>query len=417
MAGLDLSSVLRRAVVEPGGRTVGRVRDVVVRLRGEDYPPVAGLVTDLAGRAVFVPVDRVSSWADGRVTVSSAHLDVRGFERRPGEVLLRVDVLGHRLVDIRHARLVRAYDIHLARRGDELVVAGVRTARSPRRRPADAAFHDWRSFEALIGHEPTVLVRSTFGRLRSLRAAELADILEDASGREQAEILAVVHQDPELEADVYEELDDQRGSLLASRPDADIAEVLSRMRTDDAADAVMDLPPGRRATVIDRLSPPLRAALTDLLTYNETTAGGLMGLEYLAVPNQVTAGEALAAARAARNATLETSVTLHLLDPAGVLTGTVPLLRVVQADPSTPALDLADHDPIRVTPDTDLADLAILMADHNLPTLAVVDAVGRLLGVVTVDDVLPAAIPPAWRQRDPDTRPEPPADAGAPEES
>lgn len=404
--GLDLSGLLRRAVVEPTGRTVGRVRDVVVRLRGQDYPPIAGLVTDLGGRPVFLPIEQVSSWADAHVAVRTAHLDVRGFERRPGEVLLRADVLGHRLVDIRHARLVRAYDVHLAPRGGELVVAGLRTTRSAHRRSGDASFHDWRSFEALIGHEPTVLVRSTFGRLRSLRAAELADILQDASDREQAEILAVVHQDPELEADVYEELDEQRGTLLAARPDSEIADVLSRMRTDDAADALMDLPQPRRATVIAQLPPHLRAALTDLLSYNQATAGGLMGLEYLAIPEQVTAGEALAIARAARNATLETSVTLHLLDGAGRLTGTVPLLRIVQADPTTPLLELADHDPVRVTPDTDLADLAVLMADHNLPTLPVVGPDGHLLGVVTIDDVLPATIPAAWRLRDPDTRPE-----------
>jgi len=382
----------------------------VVRLGGTDYPPVVGLVADIAGRRVFLPSTSVSDWRPEQLVLSSPRVDMRAFERRDGEVLLRVDVLGHRLVDIARARLVRAYDIQLLPGAAGWVVCGVGTHRPSRwrhgSRPAPS-FRDWKAFEALIGHQPTVLVRASFGRLRRLRAAQLADLLEDASRDEQAEILAHVHADPELEADVYEELDDHRGPLLATRTDTDIADVLARMRTDDAADALADLPQHRRADVLALLPDAQRAAVRDLLTYNETTAGGLMGLEYLAVPEQLTAAQAVAAVRTARNAPVEAAVTVHLLTGADHLTGTVSLVRLLHADPGTPLTDLADPDPVRVTPDTDLADLTVLMADHNLPTLPVVDTGDRLLGVITVDDVLAAVIPSTWRDREPPTRPTP----------
>ena len=405
-----LSGLLRRAAVAGSGQALGRVVDVVVRLRGQDYPHVSGLVTDLSGRRVFLPADAVADWQPDRLVLTSPRLDVRPFERRPGEVLLRADVLGHRLVDMTHARLVRAFDVRLtpSPTGWAVTALDVRPRRwSLRRggcRPGDG-FADWKAFEALIGHQSTVLVRAPFGRLRRLRAAQLADLLEDASRPEQAEILAHVHTDPELEADVFEELDDHRPKLLAARSDTDIAAVLAHMRTDDAADALAELPQLRRAAVLAQLPEPQRAAVRDLLAYNQTTAGGLMGLEYLALPAQLTAAEALAAVRTAHATPAESAATVHLLTAPDRLVGTIPLIRLLQADPDTPLPDLADPDPVRVGPDTDLAAVAVLMSDHNLPTLPVVDHDDRLLGVITVDDVLDETVPHAWRDREPPAYP------------
>ena len=417
-AAVQLSMLLRRPVVDATGQTLGRLGDVVVRLGGQDYPRVAGVVADVARRRVFLPAAAVTGWHPGRLVLASPRMDMRPFERRDGEVLLRADVLGHRLVDIANARLVRAYDVQLTLTTGGWVVSGVGTHRPPRwwrRRPAGSrdrlpdgfrgGFRDWKMFEALIGHQSTVLVRAPFGRLRRLRAAQLADLLEEASRDEQAEILAHVHVDPELEADVFEELDDHRRHLLAGQPDHDVADVLAHMKTDDAADALNDLPQHRRAAVLALLPDAQKAAVRDLLAYNQTTAGGLMGLEYLALPAQLTAAAALAAVRAARCAPVEAAVTVHLLTGPDRLAGTLSLVRLVQADPDTPLSALADADPVRVTPDTDLADVTALMADHNLPTLPVVDPTDRLLGVITVDDVLAATVPDTWRDREPPTRP------------
>jgi hypothetical protein len=289
---LCLSGLVGRPAVAATGEALGRVVDVVVRLRGQDYPQVAGLVTDLSGRRVFLPAVGVADWQPDRLVLTSPRLDVRPFERRAGEVLLRADVLGHRLVDIAHARLVRAFDVQLSPSSVGWAATGLDVRRRRWRRPrwaprtgaggtaavgapsrAETGFADWKAFEALIGHQSTVPVRAPFGRLRRLRAAELADLLEDASRGEQAEILAHVHADPELEADVFEELDDHRPELLAGRSDPQIADVLSHMRTDDAADTLGELPQRRRAAVLALLPEGQRAAVRDLLAYNETTAG------------------------------------------------------------------------------------------------------------------------------------------------
>src|SRR4051794_1703009 len=110
-----LSALLKRPVTDRGGESLGRLADVIVRVRGTDYPLVTGLVAAVGGREVFVPVDQVSSFDSEPLRLSSARLSLRHFERRDGEVLLRADVLGHRLIDVRNARLVRAADLELAR--------------------------------------------------------------------------------------------------------------------------------------------------------------------------------------------------------------------------------------------------------------------------------------------------------------
>ena len=112
---LRLSELLRRPLVDRSGESIGRLSDVIVRLRGDDYPLVTGLVASVGGREVYVPIEQVSNFDGDVLRLTSARLDLRRFERRHGEVLLKRDVLGHRLIDVETAHLVRAADVELER--------------------------------------------------------------------------------------------------------------------------------------------------------------------------------------------------------------------------------------------------------------------------------------------------------------
>jgi CBS domain-containing protein/sporulation protein YlmC with PRC-barrel domain len=421
---LRLSDLLRRPVADRSGAVLGRLSDVVVRLRGSDYPQVIGNVVSIGGgRQVFVPIDKVEEFTGDVLKLTTAKLDLRQFARRPGEVLLSAEVLGHRLIDVENARLVRAADLKLMRDGGEWVLAGVDTRHRPRRifgllRPGHGepaslddpmAFRDWHDFEPLIGHASSTVQRGPFARVRRLKPAQIADILEDASKNERTEILDRVHADPELEADVFEELDEDRATrLLGSRTDEEIAAVLARMRADDAADALAELPQARRQPVLDLLPAAQRAKVLTLLSFNQASAGGLMGVDFVAVPGMSTVSEALAAIRGARTLQPEALTSVQAVDPDGALCGVVSLVALVQSDPDRHLIDVCDTDPVRVGPDTDVVDVAVLMTDYNLITIPVVDAERRLLGVITVDDVLEATLPDDWRRREaaepPDSR-------------
>ncbi len=408
---MHLSWLLRQPITDKRGETIGRLSDVIVRLRGADYPEVTGLVATVGGRSVFVPIDQVAAFGGGGLRLLSARLDLRRFERREGEVLLRADVLGHRLIDVHSAHLIRAADLELGRRGGELVVTGVDSHRRPRRllpggqaRQGGAAQHpfgEWQNFEPLIGHTGSARSRLQFGRIRRLKPAQIADLLEESSREEESEILGQVSADPELEADVFEELDEDRASrLLGARTDAEIASVLARMRADDAADAIGDLPQRRRQDVLDLLPASQRAKVLTLLGYNPASAGGLMGMDYVAVPASASVAAAIAAVAAAAGQQPEALTSVHAVDERGRLAGVAKLVTLVQAAADTRLGDVCDDDPVRVRPDTDVVDVAVLMSDYNLVTIPVVDDRKMMIGLITVDDVLEAALPESWRRRE-----------------
>lgn len=414
---LHLSELLRRPVTDRDGGSIGRLSDVIARLRGADLPVVTGLVAIVGGRSVFLPIDQIAALDGSQLRLHSARLDLRQFERRDGEVLLRADVLGHRLIDVESAQLIRAGDLELAPVAGEWVVTGVDRHRRPRmlfggrgpQRRGGHTFREWATFEPLIGHTGTALSRRPFGRIRRLKPAQIADLLEDASKDEENEILGQVHADPELEADVFEELDgDLAIRLLGARTDAEIADVLGRMRADDAADAIAELPQRRRQPVLDLVPPGQRAKVRTLLGFNPASAGGLMGMDFVTVPAGAIVADALTAVAVSVSLQPEALTSVHMLDERGRLGGVARLVSLVQADPAAPVSDVIDIDPVRVGAGTDVVDLAVLMSDYNLITIPVVDDQQVMIGVITVDDVLEATLPDDWRRREaaepPDSR-------------
>jgi Mg/Co/Ni transporter MgtE len=176
------------------------------------------------------------------------------------------------------------------------------------------------------------------------------------------------------------------------------------MRADDAADAVADLRQSRRRKVLDLMPAGQRTKVITLLGFNPDSAGGLMNVDFASCEPDATAAQALSVVAAAKGLQSEALLKVHVLE-AGRLAGMVSIIGLLQSDPGTPVGELMDTDPVRVAPDADMTDIALLMADFNLYTIPVVDDGDRVLGVVTVDDILEATIPEDWRRREPAPRP------------
>lgn len=402
---LNLSSLLKNAVVDAKGKPIGTLADIIVVLQPASTPRLSGLVLRLGAATVYAPVSKVLAMTAERIDLASARLDLRPFERRTGEVLLRADVLGHRVIDIEHAAMVRVYDVRLEPTADGWAATGLDTHRKNwfglDRKHETHPIRRWEDFEPLIGHAGSLAARSPIAGLDRLKAPQLADLLEGASTQEQNEILTHVHQNPELEADVFEELDDDSQSeLLALRTDQQAAEVLDRMRPDDAADALMDLPQNRRADVLELLQQPQRNQVTKLLGFHDATAGGLMGLDFVQFPPDTTVGLALSAVSHSTTIQPEALTALFSVDQDGRLAGTLGLVQALQLPTDTLLLHACDPNPVFARAQDDIIDVTNRMADFNLLVLPVLDPDGRILGVVTVDDALEAAIPQDWRRRE-----------------
>lgn len=407
---LHLSSVIGSPLRDADGEQLGKVQDLIVRLGGVGYPPITGVLATVAGRASFVGLDRISDISSSGVVLRKAKLDLRHFERRAEEVLLKRDLLDRQLINVKGARLVRANEIELALVAGSWRVVGVDTG--PRggfrrllpkplgARIGTGEFLDWAGVEPFVGHVPTVRLRVPHPKLAKLHPAQIADLVEAASRREGEEIIqAVGDDDRELEADVFEELDDQhQREFLEDRSDAQVAEILSRMAPDDAADVLGELEEERREPVMALLPVSHRIKVRALLGYDPAEAGGLMSPDFVLMPATARAGDALEAVRASEiDAQLLTAV--FVSSPDGSLAGSVPVTGLLRVDAERRLDAEVKHEIPCLATDAPFEEVARLMADYNLTSIPVVDESKRMVGVVTVDDVLEAMLPRGWRRR------------------
>jgi len=125
-----------------------------------------------------------------------------------------------------------------------------------------------------------------------------------------------------------------------------------------------------------------------------------MGVDFLALSEDAEVGEALAAVRLSESLQPEALTSVHALDEKGRLAGVARLVTLLQADPAATLGEVCDDDPVRIGADTDVVDVAVLMSDYNLITIPVVDERRAMIGIITVDDVLEATLPPDWRRRE-----------------
>ena len=228
-------------------------------------------------------------------------------------MLLRADVLDHSMINVATAELVTAREV-------ELVCDGTASGGWPGSTPASGRgcggflprrfrghdtehgqFVAWNEMEPFVGHVPTSRLKLAARRLARLHPAQIADLVEAASHEEGEEILEAVGQDKELEADVFEEIDDEHQvEFLRERSDEEAAALLARMASDDAADLLLELDQDRRLPILELLPPAKQRKIRALLGHNPSTAGGLMNPDFVIVRADATVGEALARVRGER---------------------------------------------------------------------------------------------------------------------
>ena len=163
---------------------------------------------------------------------------------------------------------------------------------------------------------------SRFAGLARLHPAQIADLVEAASHDEGEEIIEAVGADRELEADVFEELnDDHQVEFIRERSDAQVAQVLARMAPDDAADLLGELKQERREPVLELLPSTQQRKIRTLLGYNPATAGGLMTPEFISLGGDLRPRLRPLRRFAAAPIAAETLTTVYLNDGGGVLSG------------------------------------------------------------------------------------------------
>ena len=405
---VHLSTFLHRPIFDQDGDRIGRVQDLVARLGDDAHPPIVGAVIRIEGRDLFVPIRKIGGLSEGRVTFQGKRVDLRRFERRPSELLLAEDLRARHLINLVRGRLITANEIELAKNEGRWEVVGV----DPRRRTffrrvlGQNAGHvnaeaivDFASIEPFVAHVPSARLRIPYRKLAKLHPAQIADLVEQASHEEGEEIIEAVSGDRELEADVFEELDvTHQLEFLETRSDAEAAKLLARMEPDNAADLLIEIDPDRRQPILDQLPLDQQFKVTNLLSYNADTAGGKMNPDFVSVRETATVAEALDAIRLS-SAPSESLHAVFIVDGEGQPIGAASIAPLVRARGDELALSVARTQLTYVHPNWDMHRVARMMSDFNLTVLPVLDEEnGKMIGVVTVDDLLEELLPQGWRR-------------------
>jgi len=398
-------------VFDPNGDQVGRVRDVVVALRiGRDAPRVLGLAVEIqARRRIFVPIGRITSIDPEAVVLTTGRVSLRRFERRPGETLVLAELLDRKVMLVGTDDEVTVLDLAMerARTGDWLITrVAVRKGGGGLRgrRRGEVTQVAWDEVSGFSLPEDGQGAANLLAVFEKLRPADLAGVMHDLSGKRRAEIAAAL--DDERLADVLEEMsEDEQIELLGGLEDERAADVLEAMAPDDAADLLGELPAAEAERLLDLMQPDEAGPVRSLLAYSDDTAGGLMTPEPVILPPNATVAEALARIR---NADLSPALAAQVYvtrppfeTPTGRFLGTAHFQRMLREPPSALVSSIVDTDVDPLQPDCPLADVTRHLASYNLVATPVVDSEQRLLGAVTVDDVLDHVLPQGWRDSGP----------------
>jgi hypothetical protein len=399
-----LARLAGTAVFDPNGDPVGKVRDAVATLRANNQPPrILGLIVEVPlRRRVFVPITRVTSIESGTVVITGL-VNMRRFESRAGEILVLGDMLDRSITLLENDEPVLVEDLGMEenRTGDWLMtrVHIMKRGRGIRRKGATStvAWEEVQGFAAAESEQGTSNLLST---LSNLRAADLAAVIQDLAPKRRVEVARAL--DDERLADVLEEMDEaERVALLSELEGERAADVLGEMDPDDAADLLREIGEVRAQELIDLMEPEDAEDVIRLMTYEDYSAGGMMTTEPLIMSADYTVADALAVVRRSEISPALASqvfVTRQPLEtPTGRFIGMVHYQRLLREPPATLLGSLVDTDTQGLSPDATLNEVSSYLASYNLLSVPVVDGNERLLGAVTVDDVLDHLLPDNWR--------------------
>jgi Mg/Co/Ni transporter MgtE len=393
------------SVFDPAGDQVGKIRDLVSALRPSGLPPrVLGLVVEVFGRrSIFLPMTRVTH-IDSTQVITTGVVNMRRFEQRPTETLVFGEMLDRKVTVKETGVQGTVYDVAMEQaRNRDWVISRVALQEGSKRFGRRGQTHvvDWEEVEGFAVPEEAQGATHLLAAFEEMRAADLASVIHDLPAKRRGEIAAAL--DDERLADVLEELpEEDQVEILGQLDNERAADVLEEMSPDDAADLIAELPAETADLLLQLMEPDEAEDVKRLMSYEEHTAGGMMTTDPVILSPDATIADALAQVRQAELspslAALVYVVRPPLEPPTGRLIGVAHIQRLLREPPSTLIGHALDTDIEPLPPTASLEDVARHLATYNLVATPIVDEDGRLVGAVTVDDLLDHLLPENWRE-------------------
>jgi len=412
---LYLSQAIGRPVRDKLGEPIGTVADLIVAI-GDRYPPVTGIVVKTNGREIFLHWQSVASLDAGGASLCTSAIDISKFNQRPNEIRLKLDLMDRQIVDIDGRKVVRVNDLRLDEVEGSLHLVAVdvgasgllrrlglegpwRTIARSLRREVPERYIDWEDVDPVERTIASVKLRVPHRGLAELHPADLATIIDQLSRSDRVGVIsalddeaaadAIGEMEPETQVDILEDLEPGRA-----------ADILEEMDPDEAADLVADLSDESRVEILGLMEKDEADEVQELMTYDEDTAGGIMTTEFVAVPANLTAAQTIDRLRELEP-TAETIYYVYVTDSEDRLVGVLSLRDLIVAKPETVISTFMYDEPVAVRTDASQEEVTDVVARYNLLALPIVDAEGRLEGIVTVDDAMDTLLPQPSKRRIP----------------
>jgi CBS domain-containing protein len=403
-------------VIEPNGGEVGKLADVVVVPHGQFPAAQWAILATPRG-------EKIVRWGDLAQEIGHFRLrnrlETTPDAKLPAEALrLARDVLDKQIVDTHGAKVVRVNDLQLSEVEGQLRLVGADVglrgllrrvgAESMAERVAGLAGRrlprgiiPWHLVEPLETADAakTAAVRLTIphAKLALLHPADIADVVEEMTADERVAVFQQL--DLETAADALQEVEpEMQAAIVSDLPEERAADILEEMDPDEAVDLLQDLPEERREELVELMEKEEAKDVEDLLTYPEDSAGGIMTSDFLAFSGGLTAAQAIDELRA-KQPDPDLTYYLYVVDAEGKLEGVLSLRDLVVAAPETKVSAIMDPHVLRADAETPKEEVAALIAKYDLLALPVVDARRKLIGAVTVDDVVELMLPRGWKKR------------------
>ncbi len=321
---------------------------------------------------------------------------------------MRRDLLDQQIIDVHGRKVVRVTDVTFEIRHEEgrdtlhilevdigvrsifrRLVQGILPFRWVRRLQSRIPPNSIRwEFCDILEPDPQRRLRLNLStdKLERMHPADLADIVEELTPEDREAIFETM--DSEAAAEALSEVDpDIQASILESLEAEKAAEIVEEMSPDEAADVLAELEKETSEEILDEMDSEPKSEVEELLEFEEDTAGGLMNTEYVALDENASVDDGIAALRG-NEELLEVLNTLFLIDAGQRLTGAVPVARLFVAEPGASLRSLQAETLIQVPVEERQDRVVELFDKYNLLTLPVVDEEGKLAGAITADDII-----------------------------
>jgi len=406
-----VSELIDKLVIDKIGNRVGRVGDVLIRQEA-GFPKVCGVEVKRRWETVVIDDAYIAMLNKQIVSLNIVRDEVQTSALTGDEFYLRRDLLDRQIVDTDGARVVRVNDLKITQVNNEFrlvavdigfrgLVRRLGAERTMRRvagmlgRSLPEKLISWGNVDLITPDLSAIKLSVSQGKLAALHPYDIAQIVGDLGTQERSVIFQTL--DNERAAETLAEMEtEMQASILEGMSKDRAADILEMMSSDDAADVLNELPDDTAEELLDLMEHEEAAEVKELREYDENEAGSLMTTEYIALPENLTADATINELRRLAPEA-ETIYYIYVVDAEEHLAGVLSLRELIIAKPDTKLADIMRTRIITVGDEAPIDDAISIIRKYDLLAVPVTDADDKLVGIITVDDVIDAVIPPRKR--------------------